>query len=199
MFHLVPFIETAGYIGIFGMIFAETGLLVGFFFPGDTLLFTAGLLASKGYFNIAIVLLVAILAAVIGDSVGYYIGKKLGPKIFKKEDSLFFKKEFVARAQTFFAKFGRKTIFLCRYIPIVRTFAPVLAGVGEMPYGAFLAFNVAGGIVWCMSIGLAGYFLGAKVPNIDSYVLPIIIFIFVLSFIPVIVELVRNRRASRKA
>ena len=197
-FQLIPFIETAGYVGIFAMIFAETGLLFGFFFPGDTLLFSAGILASKGYFSISILLIVAIAAAIIGDSVGYVIGRKFGPRIFNREDSFFFKKEYVRRAEVFFAKHGKKTIFLARYIPIVRTFAPVVAGVGEMPYSAFVVFNVAGGIVWCASIGLAGYFLGAKVPNIDAYVLPIIIGIFVLSFIPVIIELVRSRVHSTK-
>ena len=114
------------------------------------------------------------------------IGKKIGPKIFVREDSLFFKQAYVARAQHFFQKHGRKTIFLSRYIPIVRTFAPVVAGVGEMPYHTFLLFNIAGGIVWCFSIGLAGYFLGARIPNIDQYVLPIVVGIFVLSFLPVI-------------
>ena len=186
MEQLIPLIETVGYIGVFGMIFAETGLLVGFFFPGDTLLFAAGILASKGIFNIVILLTGASIMAILGDTTGYMIGKKIGPKIFVREDSLFFKQAYVARAQHFFQKHGRKTIFLSRYIPIVRTFAPVVAGVGEMPYHTFLLFNIAGGIVWCFSIGLAGYFLGARIPNIDQYVLPIVVGIFVLSFLPVI-------------
>ena len=186
MEQLIPLIETVGYIGVFGMIFAETGLLVGFFFPGDTLLFAAGILASKGIFNIVILLTGASIMAILGDTTGYMIGKKIGPKIFVREDSLFFKQAYVARAQHFFQKHGRKTIFLSRYIPIVRTFAPVVAGVGEMPYHTFLLFNIAGGIVWCFSIGLAWYFLGARIPNIDQYVLPIVVGIFVLSFLPVI-------------
>ena len=186
MEQLIPLIETVGYIGVFGMIFAETGLLVGFFFPGDTLLFAAGILASKGLFHIVILLTGAAIMAILGDTTGYMIGKKIGPKIFVREDSLFFKQAYVARAQHFFQKHGRKTIFLSRYIPIVRTFAPVVAGVGEMPYHTFLLFNIAGGIVWCFSIGLAGYFLGARIPNIDQYVLPIVVGIFVLSFLPVI-------------
>jgi membrane-associated protein len=197
MFELVPFIEAAGYIGIFAIIFAETGLLVGFFLPGDTLLFAAGILASKGYFNVAILLVIASVAAIVGDSVGYFIGKKLGPRIFKKEDSLFFKKEYVARAQVFFAKHGKKTIVLARYIPIVRTFAPVVAGVGAMPYKTFFAYNVAGGILWCFSMILAGYFLGARIPNIDAYILPVIIGIFVLSFVPVAREFFRHKRDAK--
>ena len=183
---LIPLIETVGYIGVFGMIFAETGLLVGFFFPGDTLLFAGGILASKGIFNIVILLTGASIMAIIGDTTGYMIGKKIGPKIFVREDSLFFKQEYVTRAQHFFQKHGRKTIFLSRYIPIVRTFAPVVAGVGNMPYKTFLVFNMTGGIVWCFSIGLAGYFLGTRIPNIDAYILPIVIGIFVLSFLPVV-------------
>jgi membrane-associated protein len=196
MFQLIPFIKTAGYIGIFAILFSETGLLIGFFLPGDTLLFSAGLLAAKGYFNIAILLAVACVAAIIGDSFGYFLGKKLGPKIFVKKESLFFKKEYVLRAQAFFARHGKKTILLARYIPIVRTFAPVVAGVAVMPYKTFFAYNVVGGLLWCSTVTLAGYFLGARVPNIDSYILPIIIGIFVLSFIPVIRELILARRRS---
>ncbi len=191
---LIPLIETVGYIGVFGMIFAETGLLVGFFFPGDTLLFAAGLLASKGIFNIYILLIGASLMAILGDTCGYWIGKKIGPKIFTREDSLFFKKAYVTRAHHFTQKHGKKTIFLARYIPIVRTFAPVVAGVGEMPYRTFLAYNIAGGIVWCLSIGLAGYFLGTSVTNIDKYILPIVIGIFVLSFLPVIRQFFPRRK-----
>ena len=191
---LIPLIETVGYIGVFGMIFAETGLLVGFFFPGDTLLFASGLLASKGIFNIYILLGGSTLMAILGDTAGYFIGKKIGPKIFVREDSLFFKQKYVERAQHFFSKHGRKTIFLSRYIPIVRTFAPVVAGVGEMPYKTFIAYNIAGGIVWCFSIGLAGYFLGTRVPDIDKYILPIVIGIFVLSFLPVIAQFIGKNK-----
>lgn len=196
MINLIPFIETAGYIGVFGMIFAESGLLFGFVFPGDTLLFAAGLLASKGFFNIATLLVGSSIMAVLGDSVGYWIGKKFGPKLFVKKDSFFFKQEYIARAQHFFEKHGRKTIFLSRYVPIVRTFAPVVAGIGGMRYRTFLAFNIAGGIVWCFSVGLLGYFLGTRVPNIDAYILPIVIAIFVLSFIPVVRQILISRRDS---
>ena len=180
------------------MIFAETGLLLGFFFPGDTLLFAAGLLAARGYFHIGLLLLVAIAAAVIGDGVGYYIGKRFGREVFVREDSLFFKKKSVDRAQAFFLKHGKITILLARYVPVVRTFAPVVAGVGDMPYRSFFTYNLAGGILWCCSIGLAGYFLGARIPNIDKYVLPIILLVFVFSFVPVIAEFISERRHSTK-
>jgi membrane-associated protein len=183
---LIPLIEAAGYIGVFAIIFAETGLLVGFFLPGDTLLFAAGLLASKGFFNIELLLVLTCTAAILGDSVGYYLGKKFGPKIFKREDSFFFKQEYVTRAKIFFEKHGKKTIFLSRYIPIVRTFAPVVAGVGQMPYKSFIVWNVAGGIVWCFTLVLIGFFLGNEVANIDKYILPIVLGIIVLSFTPVI-------------
>jgi len=198
MFQLIPFIETAGYIGLFGIIFAESGLLFGFFLPGDTLLFAAGLLAAKGYFSIEILLIVVSVAAITGDSVGYLIGKKVGPKLFNREDSLFFKREYVLRAQAFFQKHGKKTILLARYIPIVRTFAPVVAGIGEMPYRTFLVFNVLGGLLWCSSIGLLGYFFGTKIPNVDTYILPVVIGIFVLSFIPVIRQFMLSLRNRPK-
>ncbi len=194
---LIPLIEAVGYIGVFGMLFAETGLLVGFFLPGDTLLFAAGILASKGFFSIWILLIGSCVAAVAGDSFGYYIGRKLGPKVFVREDSLFFKREYVARAQHFFERHGRKTIFLSRFIPIVRTFAPVVAGVGEMPYRSFIFYNIAGGITWCCSLTLAGYFLGTKIANIDKYILPIIIGIIVLSFWPVVQQVLIHRRRGR--
>lgn len=196
MFNLVPLLETAGYIGIFAIVFAETGLLAGFFLPGDTLLFTAGLLASRGYFNIAILLVLTSAAAILGDSVGYHIGRKFGPRVFKREESFFFKREYVTKAEIFFQKHGKKTIMLARYLPIVRTFAPVIAGVGRMEYKTFISYNIFGGLLWCSTMTLAGYFLGTSVPNIDKYVLPIVIGIFVISFIPVIVQFVRARLAK---
>lgn len=199
MFDLIPLLETAGYIGIFAIVFAETGLLAGFFLPGDTLLFTAGLLASRGYFNVGILLVLTSAASIIGDSVGYHIGRKFGPRVFKKEESFFFKREYVAKAEVFFAKHGKKTIVLARYLPIVRTFAPVIAGVGRMEYKTFLSYNIFGGLLWCSTMTLAGYFLGTSVPNIDKYVVPIVIGIFIISFIPVVVQFVRARLAKPDA
>ena len=195
---LLPLIEAAGYIGVFAMIFAESGLLIGVVLPGDTLLFAAGLLASKGYFNIELMLLVIFVAAVTGDSFGYWIGKKFGVKLFNREESFFFKKEYVTRAQHFFENHGKKTIFLSRYIPIVRTFVPVLAGVGKMDYKTFFFYNVFGGLVWTLSLGLAGYFLAERVDNIDKYILPIVIGIIVFSFAPVIKHYVEYRILKKK-
>ncbi len=193
---LIPFIETAGYIGVFAMIFAETGLLVGVVLPGDTLLFSVGLLAAEGHFAITLLIIGCSLAAIAGDSVGYWTGKKFGPQIFSREESIFFRKSYVARAQAFFERHGRKTIFLARYVPIVRTFTPVIAGVAEMPYQNFLVYNILGGIAWTLSILVLGYFFGSKIPNIDRYILPVILGVFVLSFIPMILELLRTHRKN---
>src|SRR5689334_4350450 len=141
MFNLVLFIKTVGVLGVGAVVFAESGLLIGFFFPGDSLLFTAGLLASQGYLNIFFLLLVAFVAAVVGDSVGYSIGKKIGPRIFTREKSFWFNPEHSRRAAEFFEKHGAKTIILARFLPIVRTFVPVVAGVGQMKYKTFLFNN----------------------------------------------------------
>lgn len=195
---VLPLIEAAGYIGIFAIIFSESGLLIGVIFPGDTLLFAAGLLASKGFFNIELMLIVIFVAAVTGDSFGYWLGKKFGIKLFNKKESFFFKHEYVEKAQHFFAKYGKKTIFLSRYIPIVRTFAPVLAGVGEMHYKSFVFYNILGGAAWTLSIGLTGYYLGERVANIDAYILPIILGIVLISFVPVIKHYFDHKREQRR-
>ena len=141
-------IKTLGLIGVLIIVFAESGLFFGFFFPGDSLLFTAGFLASQNYLNISILVFGAFICAVLGDSVGYWFGRKVGPKIFTKEDSIFFHKKHIERAQNFYNKYGNKTIFLARFVPIVRTFAPIVAGVGQMKYKNFLTYNIFGGFVW---------------------------------------------------
>src|ERR1035437_7803359 len=143
--------HTLGLAGIFFIVFAESGLFFGFFFPGDSLLFTAGFLASQGLISPAWLFIGAFLAAVIGDSVGYAFGKKVGHKIFAKENSFFFNKKYINRSEKFYKKYGKKTIILARFMPIVRTFAPILAGVGNMPYRIFLSYNIIGGFLW--SIG----------------------------------------------
>ena len=198
MFHLIPFIKGAGYLGIFGVVFAETGLLAGFFLPGDTLLFSAGLLAAQGYFAVAGIIAAGTLAVILGNSLGYFIGKKFGPALFNKKDSVFFKREHVERAQKFFARYGRSTIVLACYIPVVRTFLPTVAGVARMPYRSFLTFSILGGALWCSTVALAGYFLGSRIPNVDRYILPVVLLVLILSFVPVIMEVVRSRRHSTK-
>jgi len=141
-------IKAIGYFGIFFIIFAESGLFFGFFLPGDSLLFTAGLLASQGYFDIAILILLTTLGAILGDQIGYLFGKKVGPKIFNYDESLLFKKKYITDAENFYQKHGKKTIILARFVPIVRTFVPILAGVGKMHYRTFFSYNIIGGILW---------------------------------------------------
>lgn len=191
---LPTIIKTGGYIAVSGIVFAESGLLVGFFLPGDSLLFTAGFLASQGYINIALLVTLSFIAAVVGDSVGYSIGKKLGPKIFTRDNSLFFDKRHIHRAQSFYKKHGGKAITLARFVPVVRTFAPVVAGVGDMPYASFLFYNIIGACAWAVGVPLAGYFAGAYIPNVDHYLLPIILGIIILSILPGAIHLFLHRK-----
>ena len=194
MIHLIPIIKTIGYAGIFGIIFVETGMLFGFFFPGDTLLFSVGVLAYGGHFNIILAIVVLILAAISGGFFGYWAGQKTGPHIFTREDSLFFKKSHMVRAEKFFIKYGNITVFISRYIPVVRTFAPTLAGVANMKFKNFVLYNILGGVAWCLTITLFGYFLGAKIPNIDTYLLPAIGIVCFVSFLPILLEVFKIKR-----
>jgi membrane-associated protein len=187
-------------LGLFLIIFAETGLLIGFFLPGDSLLFTAGILASQGNLNIAVIAIGCFLAAVIGDQVGYTIGHRAGPPLFRRPDSRIFKQRYVDRTKEFFDKHGPKTILLARFVPVVRTFAPVLAGVGEMDRRTFTTYNVVGGFVWAVGVTVAGYLLGSAIgSDIDKYLLPIIAVIVVLSILPPLIEMRRERRRTRAA
>jgi membrane-associated protein len=198
-------IAASGMIGVIVIIFLETGFFFGFFFPGDSLLFTAGLLVSTGYLTLGsspflslIVLLVGVfLAAVAGDSVGYAFGRKVGPALFKREDSRFFSKEHLARAQHFYDKYGARTIIIARFVPIVRTFAPIVAGVGQMEYKKFLRFNVIGGLAWTLLLIGLGFGFGHVIPEPDRYLLPAIGVIIILSILPAVREYVRQRRASK--
>lgn len=183
---LVSLIQAVGYLGVFAIVFLESGLLIGFFFPGDSLLFTAGFLASQGYFDIKVLISGCFIAAVAGDSIGYLIGAKLGPKIFAKDNSIFFHKKHIERAQRFYDKHGGKTIILARFIPVIRAFAPVVAGVGKMDYKRFLIFNLVGAVFWAIGVTLAGYYLGRLIPDVDKYILPIIGLIVLASVLPVL-------------
>jgi membrane-associated protein len=190
-------IETFGTLGIFAIVFAESGLLIGFFLPGDSLLFTAGLLASRGFSNIAVLMIGCSIAAIAGDQVGYLIGRRAGPALFRRPDSRFFHKKNVDRAKAYFDEHGSKTIILARFVPVVRTFAPVVAGVAGMEYRKFVTFNVVGGLVWGAGVTLAGYSLGNTIHDIDRWLLPIIVLIAGISFLPVILEVWKMRRASQ--
>ena len=194
-------VQAAGYVGLTAIIFTETGLLVGFFLPGDSLLVTAGLLASQPEFGLNVYVMGVLLsiAAIVGDTVGYHIGRVSGPRIFSREDSLFFHKKHLLRAQEFYERHGGKTIVLARFMPIVRTFAPVVAGVGNMKYRTFIAYNVFGGIFWVWSMLFTGYFLGRLVPGIEEHIEKIIILVIFLSILPGIIAWLRERRRASAA
>jgi len=193
---LETLIQWGGYVLLVVIVFTETGLLVGFFLPGDSLLITAGLLAAIGTLNIWGLNGLLIGAAILGDSTGYAIGARLGPRIFTREKSLLFNPKHVLRTQRFYEKYGPKTIVIARFVPIIRTFAPVLAGVGMMNYRRFLTYNVLGGIGWVASMSWAGYLLGHAVPNISKHMHIVVIVIIVLSCIPIAVEVYRERRKA---
>ena len=192
-------IRSFGTIGLFLIIFAESGLLIGFFLPGDSLLFTAGLLAARGDLNIVVVLIGCFLAAVIGDQVGYTFGRKVGPSIFSRPNSRLFKQSHIQRADEFFEEHGAKTIVLARFVPVVRTFTPILAGVGSMKYRTFLIYNLIGGFLWAIGVTSLGYLLGDQIgaDNIDKYLLPIIFVIIVISILPAVIEVLRHRRKAK--
>ena len=193
-YSLDDLIRWGGYLVLFAIVFTETGLLVGFFLPGDSLLITAGVVAAAGALNIWWVNVLLIVAAVTGDSVGYAIGARLGPRLFTRPKSLLFNPRHIARTRAFYARHGAKTIVIARFVPIIRTFAPVVAGVGQMEYHRFLFYNVAGGVGWVTSMTWAGYFLGRAIPNVADYVHFVVVIVIVLSVIPIVVEIVRERR-----
>jgi len=193
---LKELIAIVGYPGLFAIVFAESGLFFGFFLPGDSLIVTAGLLASQDYFNIYYLLLILPVAAIAGDSVGYWFGKKVGPKIFSEESSALLNKKHLAEAHKFYDKHGGKTIIIARFIPIIRTFAPIVAGVAQMEYVRFLSYNLAGGLLWTIGMLLLGYFLGNTIPDVDRYLLPIIGIIVFLSLLPPMYEYYKHNKGK---
>lgn len=200
LLHDLPtLIRTVSYLGLFAIVFAETGLLVGFFLPGDSLLITAGLLsATEGVLSLPLVILACTSAAIIGDSVGYLIGAKAGPRIFNRPDSRWLKPEHVERAHAYFERYGAKTLVIARFVPIVRTFAPTMAGVARMSYRTFITYNVAGGVLWGAGVPLAGYLLGRLIPDLERYIILLIGLVVVVSVIPVVLELRGARRAPAR-
>ena len=186
-------IQTVGLLGVIAIIFLETGAFFGFFFPGDSLLFTAGFFASQGYISLPILLVGTFIAAVIGDSVGYTFGRRVGPALFSREESIFFNKKNIVRAQHFYEKHGRKTIIIARFIPIVRTFAPIVAGIGNMEYRKFFTYNVIGGFLWTWLNLWLGYGFGSLLPDAERYILPAIAVIIVISILPALKEVLKKR------
>lgn len=195
--HLDPMamLQTGSYIGLAFLIFAESGLLIGIFLPGDSLLFAAGLVAANGFFVVGPLIMIVVVAAILGDSTGYWFGSEIGERLFKRKDSRFFKQEYVKRTERFFQKYGGRAVVLARFVPIVRTIAPILAGVSTMKYRVFLGYNMIGGIAWGAGMILVGYFLGTLIPNSEKYILPLSLVIVVLSFLPIVINLMRGKRA----
>ena len=193
--HPDKLIEAFGTIGLFVIVFAESGLFFGFFLPGDSLLVTAGVFAARGDLNLAVIIVGVFIAAVAGDQVGYAFGRRVGPALFRKPDSRFFKQGHLEKARLYFADHGPKAIVLARFIPFVRTFTPIVAGVGRMHYPTFVAYNVLGGFLWGVGVTMLGYVLGEAF-NVDRYLLPIIGGIIFLSLLPVLREALRARRAQ---
>jgi membrane-associated protein len=187
-------VSLIGYPGVFGIIFAESGLLIGFFLPGASLLFTAGLLASQGLFNPWILIPGVTIAAILGDNIGYWFGKKVGYKLFLRENSRWFKHEHLQRAELFYEKYGSRTIFFARFVPIIRTFAPIVAGVARMHYPTFLMYNVLGALCWATGVTSLAYFLGSHVPFVADYITPIILGIIIVTSIPLAIEAIKARR-----
>jgi len=191
-------VRWGGYAALTAIVFTETGLLVGFFLPGDSLLITAGLVAATGVLNIWYLNGLLMVAAVVGDSVGYAIGRRLGPALFTREKSRLFNPKHIERTRLFYARYGAKTIVIARFVPIVRTFAPVVAGVGVMNYRRFITYNVIGGVGWVASMTWAGYLLGRTIPNIDRHIHVVVIVVIVLSLITIGVEVLRERRRGKR-
>ena len=193
IYDVAGLIQWGGLLMLVAVVFAETGLMIGFFLPGDSLLVTAGIFASTGHLDVLSLLLWVTVAAVAGDQLGYYIGYSTGPRIFRREDSLLFKRQHLLRARDFYERHGGKTIILARFIPVIRTFAPVVAGVGQMEYRRFVTFNVVGGVLWVWSMVILGVTLGNAVPNIDEHIHVVIAVVVFLSILPAIIEYIRSR------
>jgi membrane-associated protein len=200
-FDLPTLIKTFGYPLVWGIVFAESGLLVGFLLPGDSLLFIAGIACSwpDSPLDIRVMAFGCFVFAVLGDSVGYYTGKRFGRKLFDKEDSKFFKKKHLIAAETFFEKQGKTAIILARFMPFVRTFAPIVAGIAAMRYKTFMSYNVVGGFVWAIGLTLLGYFLGKRIPaeQIDQYLIPIVLLIMFISLAPSIFHIIQAKREGK--
>jgi membrane-associated protein len=187
-----------GEIGLMLIIFAETGLLVGFFLPGDSLLFTAGILANQGKLNLAAILIGCFAAAVIGDQVGFTIGQRVGPRLLRRPDSRLFKREYIDRTEDFFDRHGAKTVVLARFVPVVRTFAPIVAGVGNMHYRTFVVFNLLGGLLWAVGLTTLGYYMG-QIDVVKNNIELAIVAVIALSLLPVAIEIVKHRREAKRA
>ena len=197
MFNPTELIQNGGVLLVGLIIFAESGMFVGFFFPGDTLLLTGGILAAQGKLSLPFLLITVIIAAIAGDNTGYQIGFSLGRRLFAKEDGIFFRKRYVEESEKFYERYGSKTMMLAHFIPIIRTFAPIVAGAGKMHRIRFVIFDAIGDTSWAIIVTLLGYWFGSRIPNIDHYILPTVAAVVILSFGPVIYHIVRALLARR--
>ncbi|CAM3519027.1 DedA family protein [Deinococcus frigens] len=198
MSSLIDAILSASYLGIFLIVFAETGLLVGFFLPGDSLLIAAGLLAAGGKLNLGGVMAAVVAGGIIGCSAGYWIGHRFGPAVFSNQNSRFFKPEYVAQAEKFFVRYGALAVILARFVPIVRTLVPTLAGVSRMPFALFTLYNIIGAVLWGVGLTALAYYLGQLIPDLDKYILLIVAVVLVVSVIPIVLKFMQARRGAAK-
>jgi membrane-associated protein len=196
LFNVKGLIEWGGTLLVCVIVFIETGFFVGFFLPGDSLLVTAGVFAASGQLHLSELMLLVPLCAIVGDQMGYWIGRKAGQALYHREDSLVFRKRHLQRAHDFYEKYGGKTVILARFIPIVRTFCPPVAGAAEMPYSRYLAYDIAGGFLWVGSMILGGYFLGRQIPNISDNIHYVIAAVIFLSLLPPIIGFLRSRNSA---
>ena len=190
-------IQSGGLLVIALIVYAESGMMVGFFLPGDTLLLSAGVLAAQGQFPIELTIAAIALAAVLGDNTGYLLGRTMGKRLFKKKDGIIFRQEYVQRAETFYEKHGAKTLLIAHYVPIVRSFAPLVAGVGKMNRTQFFIYDLIGASSWAIIITLLGYWFGSRIPDLDKYILPVILTIMVISFGPMVWHIVKDPKIRR--
>lgn len=197
LYDIPALIRTVGYVGLAFIIFAETGLFFGFFLPGDSLLVSAGLFAATGQLNIALLLVILVPAAIIGDAVGYTFGARVGKSLYNRKSSMLFRREHLEAAKAFYDKHGGKTIVLARFVPVIRTFAPIVAGAAEMPYHTFFMFNALGGALWVGGMLLLGFFLGSVIPDIEKNVLIVVAIVVAISLIPVVLEWYKMRHKKR--
>lgn len=192
--NLTSIIQFVGYPGLFTAVFLESGVFFGFFLPGASMLFTAGLLASQGIFDIWVLIPLLTLAAILGDNAGYWFGAKVGYRLFLRPDSRFFRQDHLKRAKDFYDRHGFLAIVLARFIPIIRTFAPIVAGVVRMRYRVFVVYNIAGALLWASGVTFLGFYLGEKIPGVETYLTPIITVIIIVTCIPLVREYFRQRK-----
>lgn len=199
-FDIIPLIKSLGYFGVWGIVFAESGIVFCFFFPGDSLLFTAGVIAAQGFLNLGILAVGCFVAAVTGNMLGYEIGKRVGLRLFKDGDTRFLKRKHLEMTQRFFDRHGKMAIILARFLPVIRTFTPFLAGIAQVPYRLFILYSVIGALAWAVGLTVLGYFLGELIPaeQLDRYLLPIVLGIIVLSILPSAWHLYKEMQLAKK-